>query len=357
MTKDIRILRKIRKEFDYQEYLELNFSVKYSGSGELRICCPNCGDGSYKLYVNNQKKVFNCFKCDFNIGNYDVFDFVATCENISRPQAQMRLMREFAEVTPDWHEISFEVDEHSPEAAKTKIKALDGLPKGVKPLNDPNAAPQQRYWKYLLERGFTEGEVRATKAHYVPVPTYSVFDANKKNRGNIGHRILFPVYGGHNELVSWLARSIDGTEPKYFNAPDSEASRTLWPYVPLKGQRAVIVEGLIDALAVRRQGFAAYATLGKKISYDQIELLKRWNVTSVVLSWDKKDAKKEMVKAIDTLKLHFDEVLVPDYTGWPTDKDPGDTLNWEEGETLLKDMLSNKLIDVNSLEFAAWNLT
>jgi hypothetical protein len=80
-------------------------------------------------------------------------------------------------------------------------------------------------------------------------------------------------------------------------------------------------------------------------------------VTEVVLFWDKKDAKKEMLKAIETLKLHFDDVLVPDFSEWPADKDSGDTLNWEEGALLLKDMLTNRLIDVNSLEFATWQLS
>jgi len=182
-------------------------------------------------------------------------------------------------------------------------------------------------------------------------------DKNDRLRGDIGRRILFPVYGGDHDLVSWLARAIDDRVPKYFNAPDSEASRTLWPYVPPRGKQGIIVEGLVDSLALRRHGFASYATLGKKISYDQIELLKRWGVTSVVLFWDKKDAKKEMLKAIETLKLHFDEVLVPDFTEWPADKDSGDTLNWEPGVALLKDMLTNKLIDVNSLEFATWQLS
>jgi hypothetical protein len=101
---------------------------------------------------------------------------------------------------------------------------------------------------------------------------------------------------------------------------------------------------------------SAYATLGKKISYDQIALLKSWNITSVVLFWDKKDAKREMLSAIESLKLHFDEILVPDFTDWPADKDSGDTLNWEAGAVLLNDILTNKLISVDSLEFSVWAL-
>lgn len=360
MASNLRILRKIRTEFDYKDYCESNFQVKYSGNGELRINCPKCTDLKFKCYVNDEKKYFNCFKCDFNSGSNDVFDFVAAAEGITRGASMMKLAREYSETAPSWQHIidqckEVHVEEDEP-MINSSIRTLHNMPAGSKPLDDPNDPVQKRFWDYLLERGFTAEEVTATKAHYVGQESLKIHDRQKRLRGDIGNRVLFPVYGGDHKLVSWLGRSVDGSPPKYFNAPDSEASRTLWPFVPCSGSRAVIVEGLIDALAVRRHGMNAYATLGKKISFDQITLLKSWNITSVVLFWDKKDAKREMLKAIETLKLHFDEILVPDFSDWPADKDSGDTLNWEEGSALLNDMLTNHLINVDSLEFATWNL-
>lgn len=360
MASNLRILRKIRTDFDYQDYVEANFSVKYSGNGELRINCPKCGDLKWKCYVNDEKKYFNCFKCDFNSGNADVFDFVALTEDITRGAAMMKLAREYSETAPSWQHIVeqckvLEIEEDEPNAP-VHIRTIRNMPAGSKPMTDPSVESEAHFWEYLLRRGFTQEEVVATKAHYVEKKVLKVYDRERRLRGDIGNRVLFPVYGGDNKLVSWLGRSVAGEIPKYFNAPDSEASRTLWPYVPSSGNRAFVVEGLIDALAVRRHGLSSYATLGKKISYDQIALLKSWKVTSVVLFWDKKDAKREMLKAIETLKVHFDEVLVPDFSNWPSDKDSGDTLGWEEGSLMLKEMLTNGLIDVNSLEFATWQI-
>ncbi|MGB9812464.1 MAG: DUF3854 domain-containing protein [Thermovenabulum sp.] len=42
--------------------------IKYSPhkstpSGEIRICCPFCGDKKYHMYVNLEKGVYNCFLC------------------------------------------------------------------------------------------------------------------------------------------------------------------------------------------------------------------------------------------------------------------------------------------------------
>ena len=359
-TSNLLILRKIRKDFDYKDYVEAQFQVKYSANGELRINCPKCVDLKFKCYINDEKKYFNCFKCDFNSGNYDVFDFVAASEGITRAAAMMKLAREYSETAPSWQHIIeqckvLEVEEDEV-SLPTNIRTLRNMPAGSKPMDDPSDPEQEPFWSYLRNRGFTDAEVAATKAHYVGKKSLKIHDREKRLRGDIGHRILFPVYGGDHKLVSWLGRSTDDRTPKYFNAPDSEASRTLWPFVPCKGQRAVVVEGLIDSLAVRRHGFSAYATLGKKISYDQIALLKSWNITSVVLFWDKKDAKREMLKAIETLKLHFNEVLVPDFATWPADKDSGDTLGWEEGSVLLNDILTNKLINVDSMEFSVWAL-
>lgn len=353
----MRILRKVRKEFDYTSYVEETFSTKPASNGEMRICCPNCGDNKYKLYVNDEKKHFNCFKCDFNSGNYDVFDFVAISEGIDRGEAILRLTREYAETAPSWESIvdacksnPVEVEEHHIPA----IKTIPHLPSNAKVLTNPEVEEEKPFWDYLLNRGFEPSEVLATQAHYIAAEDVPIFDSHGRRRGNIGRRVIFPVYGGNHDLVSWLSRSTDGREPKYLNAPETEMARTLWPYVPTSKKRAVLVEGLIDSLSVRRLGVATYATFGKKLSSDQISLLKSWGIEEIVLFYDV-DAKRDMRNIANQLKVHFKKVFVPDFRDWPKDKDAGDALSksWNGGE-LMKNMLDNRLIDVNSMEFAAW---
>jgi hypothetical protein len=100
---------------------------------------------------------------------------------------------------------------------------------------------------------------------------------------------------------------------------------------------------------------AAYATLGKKVSYDQLMLFKAWDVKSATLFWDKKDAMREMRKAIPTLKMHFN-VTVPDFLDWPTEKDAGDALGDQELFSLMQLMLTDRLINVDSMEFVKWQI-
>ena len=54
--------------------------------------------------------------------------------------------------------------------------------------------------------------------------------------------------------------------------------------------------------------------------------LKAWGVEEVVVFWDKKDAKNEIIRAIPELQMHFKRVYVSRMRTWPSNKDPGNML-------------------------------
>jgi DNA primase len=363
-----RILRRIRKEFDFETYIGEHYQTKRtSRDNEVRVCCPSCGDSKYKLYVNNEKKMFNCYKCDFSSGNFDVFDFVAITEGLSRGAATLRLAAEFAPTTPLTMEECMAklegsyVDVVEDEAGKSSdIQFIDGLPPEASLLlGDPlvNKLVEDEFWMYLNEvRGLTHEEVKAAKIHYVAHTSVPV-EKNGKYAGDIGRKIIFPVYGPGGRLVSWLSRPIteDYKGPKYVNCPGSELNRTLWPFIEPHVGAVVLVEGIFDCMAVRRLGppFSAYVTFGKKIGHDQIEHLKAWGVEDVTVFYDP-DAKRDIVRAVNELKMHFN-CSVPNLSEWPSGSDPGDMLNDPDGVEHLERALCNP-IDVDSLEYVAWQI-
>ena len=370
----IRILRKIRKEFDYQAYCEQNYITKTTNRpDELRICCPHCGEDDYKCYVNDEKKMFNCYKCDFTSGNFDVFDFVSKTEGIPRGKVILRLANEFAPVAPlSIEEIIemangtfYEVTEDVPGIPKG-IRYIDSLPKEAFPLTDPNNPREVKFWEYLLEdRGLTVDEVKAIKTHYVSQNNVPITKLNGLNEekyvGNIGRRVLIPVYGPGGSLVSWLSRPItnDFKGPKYLNCPDTDLNRTLWPMVQPYKDIAVITEGIIDALAVRRLGspFSSYCSFGKSINDDQIKILQDMGITTAILFWDPEERRsKEVGRAIEKLKMSFDEVYVPRFDEWPEGKDPGNMLTEELGIIHLEKSLVDP-INVYSLEYITWRFS
>lgn len=373
---ELRILRKVRKEFDYQSYCEQHYHVKSTTrDDEIRICCPNCSDNKFKCYVNNDKKRFNCFKCDFNNGNFDAFDFVAITESIPRGKAVLKLAHEYAPTTPltiaeiieQASRIQYDVTEDEP-GKTSPIKTIDRLPEQAYPLTSPTKRSEQPWWDYLLNnRGMTEAEVLSARIHYVPLIKVPIYKFNglgeKKYVGDIGRRLVFPVYAPGGKLVSWLSRPIREkfNGPKYVNCPDSEINRTVWPVVDPHTDIAVITEGIIDAISIRRLGspFSAYCSFGKSLGYEQMKILKDLGVKTIILFWDPSE-RSDMARAVEDLKMQFDEVYVPRFTEWPEPYDPGDMMKPKVNEELDGIVALEKAlvdpVDVQSLEYTLWQI-
>ncbi|NJL54360.1 hypothetical protein HC928_03615 [bacterium] len=353
-----KLISSIRKEFDWDAYVGEHHATKKTASAELRICCLRCDDYKFKLYINPDKGVFFCQKCNFNSKNFDVFDFVAETEGISRGQAMLRLMRDFASVTPDdiYDDVESYFNSDTQYSRTEAIKPLVALPSDLEPML--KARPDtQKYWDYLQCRGLTEQEILAVKFHCTTKKYSPVVDAKGKYRGNLANRVVVPIYGGSNQLVSWQGRTLDKSDTlKYLSAPDSEMGKTVWPYVPTSSKTAVLCEGIYDTLAVRRAGFPAYATFTKKISREQILRIKTWGVENVMLFWDKRDAGKEMIAAVSDLHMHFTKVFVPTYKNWPIELDAGNMLADSQGPDKIKGTLGDLVDTYDSLEFAKWQL-
>lgn len=358
------LFRSVQEDFDWDGYVRSNLEVKYTPSDELRVCCFACGDDDFKLYVNPVKKKFNCFKCGFSSGKYDTFDFVSRAEKLPKHLIIKRLVQEYARTTPDDPMLFIrQTDDaiHIIEPVVTApIKTLKGLPRTCRPLTErtQESAP---FWDYLISRGLTEYEIRAIRFHFVPETISTVYDAKGRRRGNIGRRVVVPIYGGDNALVSWQARVVSPEytgNDKYLTAPESELAKTFWPYVRPYGNRAILVEGVLDALAVRRiPETSAYATFSKKISLEQILLLKSWGIEEVLVFWDRKDARKEIVRAVPDLHMHFNKVYVSRMTNWPAHKDAGNMLAEVNGTDMLKLALEDRVDTYDTLEYSKWQLT
>jgi len=364
-TRSIRPRRYIRKNFDWRPYVEEHYDVKYAGEHELRINCPKCFSGKYKhrykCYVNDEKKVFHCFMCDFTTyqGKYDVFDFVAFTEHIGLYAATRKLLQEYKPVTPEDFEAALagELDAVPEQVKKFKHPYLESMPEVAVKMTGSTMQPKcLSFMVYMAERGVSNSEmIDMMQTHYVPDSSHKIFGHNGKLKGDIGRRILWPIYGGDNKLVSWQARAFETDDKvKYFNAPDTDISATLWPYVPPKpGFTVVLCEGILDCVALRRAGYAAYACFSKHISKDQIKLLEEWGAQDVVLFWDL-DAKKATLSAVKKLSIHFN-MFVPNFEQWPEDIDCGDCLKRENGMEHLQAAVNNA-IGVDTLDYVKWEI-
>ena len=348
-------LRYIRKNFDWEAYVYDNFDTKSGRGDEIRICCPSCEETNYKCYVNPVRRVFNCFKCTFGSRKYDAIHFVKVTEGIPKVQAIKNILTNLQVTTPTGEaleeavrDLTYNPGTNSP--TRKMIRSITDLP-GTLLVDEKSPA-----FKYLLGRGLTSEDITDMGTRFVEPKWFYIYDKNDpKKKWNIGRRIIWPVYGGDNDLVSWTAREFETkSKMKYLNCPDSDMGLTLWPYCRPLSSDVVLVEGKLDAVALRRvPGVSAYATMGKKVSDEQMDLLKMWDVKSVTLFWDKKDAKKEIISNVEHLKLQF-QTFVASQHNLDKNQDCGDFLNVKMGRFILEEAMTP--IDVYSLDYDRWQI-
>jgi len=112
------------------------------------------------------------------------------------------------------------------------------------------------------------------------------------------NRLMIPIHSETGALVGFGGRSLDGSDPKYLNSPESELfnkSRLLYNLHRSKDamrriDRAILVEGYFDAIAIDHAGVpGVVASMGTSLTTGQASLLRRYT-TRVVIAYDGDDA-------------------------------------------------------------------
>ena len=110
------------------------------------------------------------------------------------------------------------------------------------------------------------------------------------------HRVIVPIHDRQGRVIGFGGRSLDGSEPKYLNSPETEVFEKGKHLFGLdksanairKQDRAVVVEGYFDVIALHAAGVTnAVASLGTALSSQQITQLSRCTDRKrIVLNFD-----------------------------------------------------------------------
>ena len=110
------------------------------------------------------------------------------------------------------------------------------------------------------------------------------------------HRVMVPIHDRQGRVIGFGGRSLDGSEPKYLNSPETEVFEKGKHLFCLdkasnairKDDRAVVVEGYFDVIALHAAGITnAVASLGTALSSQQITQLCRVSDSKrIVLNFD-----------------------------------------------------------------------
>jgi DNA primase len=265
--------------------------------GAYKGLCPFHQERTPSFTVSPARGTFKCFGC----GEYgDAITFLMKRDNIDFIEAIEQLAGRF--------NVELEYEESSPEherkrARDDRLRAL--LERATefygRVLWDSEAGAPAR--EYLDSRGLGEeicrefrigyapggGQLtgRARQEGYAQEELLAVGLANRRGNDYFQRRIVFPLADARGRVRGFQARRLhddDPMEAKYVNSPEGELFRKGDLLYGLDGarqaiakeDRAVIVEGNTDVLALRQAGFApVVASMGTALTEAQLRELAR----------------------------------------------------------------------------------
>jgi DNA primase len=259
--------------------------------------CPFHQERTPSFTVSPARGTFKCFGCG---EGGDAITFVEKTENIDFVGAIELLARRFG--------VELEYEEASPEQEQKRrrddrLKAL--LERAAefyaRVLSDSDAGAGAR--EYLASRELGEDICRQFRLGYAPGGTrlasralqegytqeelLAVGLANRRGKDYFNRRIVFPLADARGRVRGFQARKLHDDDPlqaKYVNSPEGELFRKGDLLYGLdtarqaiaREDRAVVVEGNTDVIALRQAAFApVVASMGTALTEAQLRELAR----------------------------------------------------------------------------------
>lgn len=255
--------------------------------------CPRCYSNDYKVYLNADTGLGNCFRCNTGFNKYK---FVKLARGFTNSKEVMRYIDGIAQV------VSYRPKIH-PDAYKLNKDWVLPLNKAIDLDED---VPE-----YLLQRNVDAKLCKRFNLRVCENGFYKYQDFNDNTRFvDFSNRILIPVRDINGELVTFQGRDTTGRSEKKYLFPNMLPGTARFIYnadyaLKNKAKRVVLSEGCFDVWAttaalesdIAYNEFVACGTFGKHLSIsaknvtseDQLsDLFKLFEegVEEFVLLWD-----------------------------------------------------------------------
>ncbi len=294
-------LEEIKDRIDIVDMISDYVHLKKTGQNWKGLC-PFHSEKTPSFTVSPAKQIFHCFGCG---SGGDIFTFLVRYENLTFPEA-LRMLAGRAGVTLE-------------ESRKSVVKAgeketLFNMHRDALEFFQHNLAKSNRAMEYLKSRGIDIDARKVFSLGYAPkswnnLLTYlgrkgykqeTVNKAGLAVKGERGYydtfrdRVIFPIYDLKGDVTAFGGRSIDASEPKYLNSPETlifNKRRVLYGLDRAKSfiketGTALFMEGYLDVITAHMHGFSnAVAPLGTAFTQEHGKLIKRFT-GNVVLVFD-----------------------------------------------------------------------
>lgn len=304
--------------------------------------CPCCGNENWKVYMNAESGLGNCFVCEEKLNKWK---FIRNILSDATPREVIEQIKQSAK-EQGWRPArvtTAAVDEQSDLLLPTSF-ALPHCGKSLKYLD--NRGINSDIAKYFNLRISTNGVFKYTLHGKAMVQDYS-------------KRIIIPIYDMSGELVSFQGRDITGTAEKKYLFPPGYASTgsILYNAHNVIGlSHLVMGEGVFDVAAtkiamdgdVNLRDIGQIGSFGKHLSHGdtnsqlaKLIYLKEKGLKTLTYMWDGES--KAIVAAVDSAMIVNQYGIQTRIAILPKDKDPNECNAAEVINAFYKAETINKL--------------
>ncbi|MFO8057309.1 MAG: DNA primase [bacterium] len=357
------IIEEIKDRTSIKEVVEDYVRLQKDGANYKGLC-PFHNEKTPSFKVHDEKGIFKCFGCGES-GN--VFTFLMKKEGMNFHEALKTLAERAGVSLPER-----EVPEEEKEKERQNERIFEANLAAARLFRNTllESEQGQKARDYLDQRGLSQETIKRYGLGYAPGGWSTAMDSlvekgieasdlyaagliipRKQGGGyydRFRERLMFPIMDVQGRVRGFGGRLIEDhpDQPKYLNTPETPVFKKGSGFFGLyqakeairKTNRAVIVEGYMDQIALHQAGIPyAVATLGTALTREHAYALKRY-AADVFMVFDPDEAGTRA--SFRSLEVFLEGGLSPRVVIMPEGKDPDDFIrshSREEFESLLEE--------------------
>ncbi|MEP7236179.1 MAG: DNA primase, partial [Ignavibacteriota bacterium] len=332
------IVERVRNATSIVDVVSEHVRLRKRGRNHIGLC-PFHTEKTPSFNVLEDKGIYKCFGCG---EGGDVFSFVMKIEGLNFPETLTKLAKNAG---IDYQPQQRNSDQNPTDRAEPLLGACHEFAafcyRALR--NDGNFHAM----KYLLDRDFSEEILKKFGVGFAPEGSSSFLHSQEISEGTLPifeqagiisrgdggdyydrfrHRVIFPIMNQTGRIIAFGGRILPGASKelaKYVNSPETpiyHKSQVLYGLFQAKDSirkkdYAIMVEGYADVLALSQAGFEnVIAAAGTSLTTDQLNLLRRYTKTIVLLFDADLAGKNAMLRGIElALAAGFDvsSIILP----------------------------------------------
>ena len=297
------IVNEIREKADIVSIVSDYVALKKRGRNYLALC-PFHSEKTPSFTVSQEKQLFHCFGCGEG-GN--VISFVMKIDNLSFREAVKHLADKVGIACDipasgssgekaSQNQVLFDINRVAAEFFASQLKgsptatdylAKRGLEKAA--VEEFGLGYSLESWdglyRHLTGKGFLPRDIEKAGLAIPREGTSTYYDRFR-------NRLMIPVKDIKGRTVAFGARSLDGSDPKYLNSPESPVynkSAILYGLDKAKDRikkddSVLIVEGYMDQITCFSSGFSnTVASSGTSLTINHAKVLQRFTSNFILV--------------------------------------------------------------------------